>query len=468
MSNPNIVYIFFDDLGYGDISYLNPESKIQTPNMDRLSAEGMCFTDVHSCSAVCSPSRYGVLTGRYCWRTRLQNGVLNGYSEPLIEPDRLTVASLLKQHGYHTACIGKWHVGLNWTRKKGVQHLEDYRLGWDRGEAIDFTRPFTGGPCDLGFDYFYGISASLDMPPYVYLENNHTICAPTARAPQGLFGREGHAAPGLKPEHVIPDLTKKAVSFIEETAADKQPFFLYYPVTGPHTPIAPNKAFTGKSQAGKYGDFVVECDWAVGQIIDAVEKAGATDNTLFIVTSDNGPERFMHARKEEYNHYSAYHFRGCKRDNWEGGHRIPFIARWPEKVAAGSFSNEIICLTDLIATAADIVGHSLPENASEDSCSILPVLTSQNATSIREATVHHSSKGEFAIRQGKWKLLLHQSSGGNDYPDDPPDDAPGQLYDMETGYRERENLYAQHPEIVSQLTDLLNQYKMRGRSVPIA
>ena len=258
MPNPNIVYIFFDDLGYGDISYLNPESKIQTPNIDRLSADGMCFTDVHSCSAVCSPSRYGVLTGRYCWRTRLQNGVLNGYSEPLIEPDRITVASLLKKQGYHTACIGKWHVGLNWTRKKGVQHLEDYRLGWDRGEAIDFTQPFTGGPCDLGFDYFYGISASLDMPPYVYLENNRTICEPTARAYRGLFGREGHAAPGLKPEHVIPDLTKKAVSFIEETAADKQPFFLYYPVTSPHTPIAPNKAFTGKSQAGKYGDFVVE------------------------------------------------------------------------------------------------------------------------------------------------------------------------------------------------------------------
>ncbi|MCY3019831.1 MAG: arylsulfatase, partial [Planctomycetota bacterium] len=369
---PNVIYILADDLGYGDISCLNKNSKIPTPNIDRLAAEGISFTDAHSASAVCTPTRYGVLTGRYCWRTSLKKGVLYGYSPPLIEPTRMTVASLLKQHGYDTACIGKWHLGLTWARKDGVAAG---KLA-ENGEDVDFTKPIKGGPTELGFDHFYGISASLDMPPYTYIENARVVKLPTEQAGKGEFGRAGLKAPGFEAVNVLPDLTKKAVEFIDGHAADKpaRPFFLYFPVNAPHTPIAPADMAKGKSQAGKYGDFVAEVDWTVGEVMKCLERNKLGANTLLIVTSDNGssPHGFPEEDVKKYDHQTSYHFRGRKSDAWDGGHHIPFIARWPGKVKAGSVSDEIICLNDLMATCAALVGAKLPDGAGEDSYNILP------------------------------------------------------------------------------------------------
>ncbi len=467
---PNIVYILADDLGYGDVSHLNPQSKIKTPNIDRLAAEGITFTDAHAPDAVCTPTRYGVLTGRYCWRTRLKKGVLWGYSPPLVEKDRMTVASLLKSRGYYTACVGKWHLGVDWktTDAKPPSHAIF-------AKNVDYTAPVRGGPTDVGFDYFFGIAASLDMPPYVYIENDRPVEKPVARweksdSKHGYL-RTGPAMEGVKPEDVLPDLTEKSVDIIAQHAKNRgdKPLFLYFPLTAPHTPIAPAEKFSGASKAGDYGDFVAQVDWTVGRVADALDKAGLDRNTLLIVTSDNGPEFFMHKRKEKYGHYSAYHFRGCKRDNWEGGHRMPLVARWPGRIKPGGKSGELVSLTDLLATAADVVGAEMPGDAGEDSISMLPVmLGDESALPAREAMVHHSSNGRFAVRRGRWKLLLHPGSGGNKYASGPnavkPGDPKIQLYDMSTDPQERHNLQDEHPEIVAELTELLGQYRKSGRS----
>ena len=462
LGKPNIIYILADDMGFGDLACQNPDSKIPTPNLDRIASQGMRFTDAHSGSAVCTPTRYGVLTGRYCWRTRLIRGVLGGFSPPLIAPKRMTVASLMKQSGYATCCIGKWHLGLEWPAKSRP----------DDPREIDYTKPIERGPTTLGFDNFFGISASLDMPPYVYIRNDRAVVVPTARA-KG-FGRPGPKAPGLSPEDVLPALTKEAVAWIEKKAELRlrKPVFMYFPLTAPHTPIAPNKQFLGKSKAGRYGDFVVEVDWCVGQVMRALEKAGLADNTLLIFTSDNGPERMAQGRIRQHKHRSMGQYRGMKRDIWDGGHRIPFLARWPGKIRPGSTSDRTTCLTDLIATCADILGKKLPKDAGEDSYSILPALLGADAGKpIREATVHHSSKGMFAIRQGRWKLVLGPGSGGNRYPSGPnalkKGDPSGQLYDMTADESEKKNLYNEHPEIVERLTALLEKYKRQGHSRPM-
>lgn len=470
---PNIVYILADDLGYGDLSCLNPESKIQTPTIDRLASEGMILTDVHSGSAVCTPTRYGILTGRYAWRTRLKSGVLWGYSPPLIEEGRLTVASFLQEQGYRSAVIGKWHLGLGW-------HTTDGNPPSDRqdepGIHVDFTKLIQKGPNAYGFDYFFGIPASLDMDPYVYMENDRVVELPTLttethKPGQPDFWRGGKIAPGFKHIEVLEKLTEKAVGFIEDHVQNHpaRPFFLYFPLPAPHAPVLPNLAFQGKSQAGTYGDFVVEVDWTVEQVLQALARLDIAGNTLVLFTSDNGPERFMLRRKEEYNHYSAHFYRGMKRDVWEGGHRVPFIARWPGNIKAGTQSDETLCLTDLMATVADILDIALPENTGEDSYSMLPALLGQPLEDpLREATVHHSSQGEFAIRHGPWKLCLTPNSGGNRYPEGPnapgPDDPPMQLYNLVEDPGETRNLYDWHPEIVARLSSLLERYKTSGRS----
>ncbi|MHC4573326.1 MAG: sulfatase-like hydrolase/transferase [Planctomycetota bacterium] len=462
---PNIVFIMADDLGYGDVTCLNSGSKIPTPNIDRMAAAGMLLADAHSGSAVCTPTRYGILTGRYCWRTRLKKGVLWGYSEPLIEPERLTVASLLKRRGYRTACVGKWHLGLGWATTDGQKPNRN---------NVDYTKPIKGGPTALGFDYFFGIPASLDMDPYVYIENDRVSAPATEiveKSPWPEFYRSGPASPDFNHQGVMPILTKKAVEFIEKHQARSpgRPFFLYFPLTAPHTPILPTKRFQGKSKAGKYGDFVVQVDWTVGQVTNALDKHGIADDTLIIFTSDNGPEKGMEQRIEEYAHHSSYHFRGKKRDIWDGGHRIPFIASWPARIRPNTVSDQTICLTDLMATAAEIVGDKLADNAAEDSYSILPAMLDENLREpIREAVVHHSSKGEFAIRQGQWKLILCKGSGGNRYKTGPnaikEDDPPGQLYNMQDDYSEKRNLYNDRPEIVERLSNLLQKYKQQGHS----
>ena len=465
-NKPNIVFIMADDMGYGDLGCYNKKSKIPTPNMDRLAAEGMRFTDAHSPSAVCTPTRYGVLTGRYCWRSRLKSGVLGGYSPALIDTERMTVSSMLKQYGYSTACIGKWHLGLGNAKK------------------TDYDKPLVPGPNALGFDYFYGIPASLDMTPYCYIENERPVEKPTLTIEEGKasedgWWRAGAIAPGFKHVEVLPKLTEKAVKYIDDhtkTSPDK-PFFMYFPLPAPHCPIAPADFVKGKSKAGGYGDFVVEVDWTVGQVVKALQRNGLTGNTLIFLTSDNGSpgrtkiKRDPYSIIEIYGHYPNGDLRGIKADAWDGGHREPFIARWPGRIPAGTTNDEIICLTDLMATCAAIVGAKLPENAAEDSFNILPALSGQKLNKpIREAIVHHSSIGIFSIRQGKWKLILGLGSGGFTKPqriEPEPGGPAGQLYNLEDDLAESNNLWSKHPEIVERLTKLLEKYKEQGRTRPI-
>ena len=462
-SRPNIIFIMADDLGYGDVSCYNPDSKIQTPNMDLMASQGKIFLDAHTPSAVCTPTRYGVLTGRYPWRSELKQGVLWGYSAPLITPERLTIASMLKQADYNTAVVGKWHLGLDWSFTVEDESLKNAKDYVKVGNSVDFNQPFSGGPLDLGFDYFYGMAASWDMPPYVWLENNMATVLPTEITRE--MGRKGHASPGMKPEHALPELTKKSVELIHQYSNQDSPFFLYFPLPSPHDPIAPNDEFIGTSEAGEYGDFVVETDWVLGQIIQALDEAGISENTLLIFTSDNGPERHMIKRKTEYNHYSSGILKGCKRDNWEGGHRVPFLAKWPGKIEAGSKSHEVISLVDMIATFSDIAKTTIPQKYAEDSYSILSELNGTNNDSpIREATIHASSSGRFAIRKGDWKLMMHLGSGGNKY--ELTDSSEIQLFNLKDDLSEEYNLHKENPQIVNELKALLEKYIVEGRSTP--
>ncbi len=454
---PNIVYILADDLGYGDIGCLNADGKIPTPHVDRLAKEGMVFTDAHSNSAVCTPTRYGILTGRYCWRTHLKSGVLWGYSPSLIEEGRETVASVLKRHGYATACVGKWHLGLG------------------REEKTDYDKPLRPGPNDIGFDYFFGIPASLDMVPYCYVENDRPTMQPTdtvEASPSPAFWRGGPISPDFKHVEVMDKFLDKTVEFIDRCARETpgRPFFVYMPLAAPHTPIVPTERFAGKSGIGVYGDFVMQIDWTVGQVVAALERNGVADDTLIIFTSDNGcsPQADYKALAE-HGHNPSYVFRGHKADIFEGGHRIPFIVRWPGRIRAGSRCDETICLTDLMATAAEIVGEKLPHDAGEDSVSILDVLLGrEHGRPLREATVHHSIDGSFSIRQDKWKLELCAGSGGWSYPR--PEAAkklglpPVQLYDLSKDIGEKNNVYSEHPEVVERMMELLEKYKRQGHS----
>jgi len=463
---PNIIFIMADDMGYGDLGCYNKNSKIPTPNMDALAADGIRFTDAHSPSAVCTPTRYGVLTGRYCWRSRLKRGVLNGYSPALIDTQRMTVASLLKEQGYATACIGKWHLGLGSDKR------------------ADFSKALVPGPNDLGFDYFYGIPASLDMPPYCYVENDRVVDEPTLTIEAGKsnedgWWRKGAISPGFKHVEVLPHLTKKAVDYIggHVIKSPDKPFFMYFPLPAPHCPIAPADFVRGRSRAGGYGDFVVEVDWTVGQVVRALQRNGLADNTLIMVTSDNGsPGRTKLDRAHSsivklYDHHPSGELRGIKADVWDGGHREPFVARWPGKIPAGTVSDELVCLTDLMATCAAIVGAKMPDDAGEDSYNILPALFDQKRSEpIREAVVHHSLSGVFCIRQGKWKLILGRGSGGFSRPKSikpKPGEPEGQLYNMEEDLAESRNLWNENPEIVERLTNLLEKYEEQGHSRPI-
>ncbi|MDP7638095.1 MAG: arylsulfatase [Candidatus Hydrogenedentes bacterium] len=470
-SKPNIVFILADDMGYGDVAALNKDSKIPTPNMDRLANEGMIFTDAHSGSAVCTPTRYGILTGRYCWRTRMKSGVLGGYSKPLIPVDRMTVASLLKAQGYNTACFGKWHLGWEWQLSRDNANPEN----WDQEfGAVDYSKSIEHGPTTRGFDHFFGIPASLDMAPYVYVENDRVTAVPDTEIKGSggkRFWRKGPIAPDFKHIEVMATLTEKAGRYIDAQSTDK-PFFVYFPLTAPHKPILPSKQFQGKSGMNEWGDFVMEVDWTVGQVMDALRRNCLKNNTLIIVTSDNGATPGADfAELAQFGHDPSYIFRGHTADIFEGGHRIPFIARWPGRVKPGSSSNETICLTDLIATVAGIVGATLPDDAGEDSVSILPALDGKRLSEpLREATVHHSIQGAFSIRQGKWKLELCRGSGGWSNPKPGAENAKGlppvQLYDLSADIAETTNLQDKYPEVVESMTALLQQYVARGRSTP--
>ena len=464
---PNIVYILADDLGYGDVRILNPNGKIPTPHLDAMAGQGMIFTDAHSGSAVCTPTRYGILTGRYCWRTRLGKGVLGGWSRHLIAEDRVTVASFLKSNGYRTGCFGKWHLGMDWSVAGNEDPGDEINPAIDP-KIVDYSRPIQHGPNAAGFDVYFGISASLDMPPFVFIENDRATALPTATK---KWLRAGPAAPDFEAVDVLPTVTRHAADFIAREARSGAPFFVYLPLNSPHTPIVPSPEFAGKSGLNPYADFVMQTDAAVGEILRAIEAAGATTRTLVIFTSDNGcspsanfPELLAKG------HNPSHIFRGHKADIFEGGHRIPFLVRWPGVVKAGSQCGQTVCLTDLLATTADILGVALPPTAGEDSVSLMPLLRETARAPVREATVHHSINGSFSIRQGHWKLELCPDSGGWSKPRPGSKDAQGlppvQLYAMDSDIGETANVAAEHPDVVEKLTRLMQSYVDRGRSTP--
>jgi len=466
---PNIVFVLADDLGYGDVKALNPDGKIATPNMDRLAAEGMAFTDAHGSASVCSPARYSILTGRYNWRSRLQSGVLGGVSPHLIDPARLTVPALLKQHGYTTACIGKWHLGMDWTPKDpaALPFGDSARTADPR--TVDYTKPIANGPNALGFDYFFGIAASLDMPPYAFIENTRVTELPTVE--KQWAHRQGPAAPDFEAVDVVPTLVRHAVDYVDARAQSGEPFFLYLPLTSPHTPLVPSPEWRGKSGINAYADFVMETDWALGEVLHALDRDGLAQSTLVIFASDNGAAPAADFKElAAHGHNPSYVFRGRKSDIWDGGHRIPFVVRWPGKVQPESTSREVVGLGDLLATCADIVGATLPDDAGEDSVSILPALLGRSSGRVHEAIVHHSVEGQFSIREGEWKLEMCPGSGGNSKPIDPTAARKGfpavQLYDMATDVGETHNLEAEQPAVVERLTTLLEHYVAAGRSTP--
>ena len=480
-AKPNFIYVLCDDLGYGDVKCLNPQGKIPTPQLDKLATGGMIFTDVHSSSSVCTPTRYGLMTGRYNWRSKLQSGVLGGLSPRLIEPGRLTVAQLLKDHGYHTAAIGKWHLGMDWVKKTG-QTVADLNIESPaQVHSVDYAQPFKNGPTSVGFDYYFGISASLDMVPYTFLENDRVTKLPTVEKEFPMFlGRDqgkcrrGPAAPDFEVEDVLPTLTAKAISYVKSRApAAKagQPFFLYLPLASPHTPVAPTKEWQGKSGLNHYADFVMQTDHSIGQVLAELDQQGIADNTLVIVTSDNGcsPQADFPGLLAKGHNPSA-EYRGHKADIFDGGHRVPFLVRWPARVKAGGKSDQLLCLTDFMATAADIIGTKLPVAAAEDSVSFLSVLLGTAKAPLREAVVHHSINGSFSLRQGQWKLALCRDSGGWSEPRPGNAKAAGlpsvQLFDLAKDIGEQTNLAAQHPEVVTRLTKLLEKYVADGRSTP--
>lgn len=462
-AKPNIVIILADDLGYGDVQILNPQrGKIATPHFDRIARDGMTFTDAHSGSSVCSPTRYGLLTGRYAWRTRLQRGVLDNYVEPLIATDRLTLPRMLQQQGYHTGCIGKWHLGYTIeggqaAPKKKVEgagagrkkNADDGGRTLGRHPGAPLGARTNDGPVTRGFDLFFGF--------------HH------ARMMESVF--ENDRVTELLPAvEMLPRLAARARNYIEERAKSGKPFFLYLPLSSPHTPIVPSAAWRGKSGLGSYADFVMETDWAAGEVLAALEQAGVADNTLVIATSDNGCSPAAGTDKlEAQGHFASAQYRGYKADIWEGGHRVPFLVRWPARVKRGSRSDALVCLTDLMATAAEIAAVKLPTNAAEDSFSFLPALLAQGRTS-RTTLVHHSINGRFSLREGSWKLELCPGSGGWGRPTDPEATKQGlprvQLYDLSRDSSEQDNQQARQPDRVKRMRAQLEKIVADGRSTP--
>lgn len=460
---PNIIFILADDMGYGDVSYFDNNSKLKTENLDRMAQEGVVFTDAHSSSSVSTPTRYGILTGRYNWRSTLKNNVLYGYDKALIPADRETMASMLRKNGYTTAGIGKWHLGWDW---------DNIDAGKDK---VDFSKPVQNGPTTRGFDYFYGFCGSLDMAPYVYIENDMPTSLPdreTVNEGKYSWWRKGPTGADFVHEEVLPNLVDRACNYIKEKAKADQPYFLYLPLPAPHTPILPTEEFRGKSGIGEYGDFVLMVDAMVGKVLQAVKESGEDGNTIVVFTTDNGCSPAAGIKEmEAQGHRPNSIYRGHKADLFDGGHRIPCILRWPE----GTKPHEVrqtVCLTDFYATFAAINGYKLMDSEGEDSYNLLPAIVSETEIDpIREATVHHSIDGQFTIRQGDWKLLLSASSGGWSAPT--PTDTlaldslpPIQLYNMKDDPSETTNVEAEHPEIVSRLRALMAKYVREGRSTP--
>jgi len=469
---PNIVIIYADDMGYGDLAYQNSQSKIPTPHLDQLASEGMHFTDAHSSSGICSPSRFALLTGTYHWRR--QHGIVGAFGEPFFRDSDVTLPELLKEKGYATATIGKWHLGWNWTFKNepSGEVMQWGRLRtFYRPEDVDWSVPVTGGPLDRGFDYYFG-DGTINFPPYTWMENDRILTPPTEEMDINDIGfetkegawefRPGPKAAGWNPYDVLPTLTERTVAWIDEHDA-ANPFFLYFALPSPHAPIIPNDEFDGTSQAGAYGDFMVQTDWVVGQVLEALKKNGLEKNTLVLFSSDNGPEGYAWQRAETYGHFSMGDFRGLKRDVWEGGHHVPFLIKWPEKIEAGSVSDEVISQVDIMATLASIVGVELPENAAPDSYDFSPILKGESYPSpLRETTIHNTYESIWAIRKGDWLYIDSPTGGHRELPASFKElrgysdfETDGLLFNMKDDPEQRVNLYLEYPEIATELSNLL-------------
>jgi arylsulfatase A len=474
---PNILVIYADDLGYGDVQCYNPErGRIPTPHIDKLAAQGMRFTDGHSSSGVCSPSRYTLLTGRYHWRTRLQSGIVPLWGAPLIAPDRMTIGTLAKQHGYRTACIGKWHLGWDWPipqeraalckeKPKGDATASDaQRAVWQEV----FSQPIGGGPVTRGFDFYFGTDVP-NHPPFCFIENDRSVGIPTAFLSARLVGNnqasiQGPALADWTLEPILPALGDRAATFIAESAQKQEPWLLYLPLTSPHTPLSVNEEWKGKSGLNLYADFVMETDALVGRVLDALEKSGEAENTLVIFTSDNGCAPYIGMSDlEKMDHYPSGPLRGAKADAWEGGHRVPFIVRWPGTVKPGSVCDQLVQQSDLIATFAELLGTKLPDNAGEDSVSLMPLFKGSNQP-VRENAVSASIGGTPALRSGSWKYIPAPGSGGWGKGGD--QSQPVQLYNLSDDLGETKNLAAAMPEKVAEMNALLEKLITEGRSTP--
>ncbi len=467
---PNIVVVLADDFGVGDIQAHYPANKIPTPHLDRMVKEGMSFTDAHSPSAVCTPTRYGLLTGRYSWRTRLQEWVLAAYEPPLISAGRPTVPGVLRDHGYQTAMIGKWHLGWEWAGPQ-PSLMTEVRNG-QKALEWDFTKPVAQGPTARGFDYYFGVDLP-NMPPFSYIENDTVDPLPTDRyvydesegvvMPRGFEGSP--MAPGWRFREIVPELTNRAVDQVHRLAKLDQPFFLFYSMTSPHEPVSPSTAFMNQSGIAPIADFVMETDWSAGQVLQAVDDAGIADKTVVIFTADNGHSHYTGWDElVEAGHMPSGPFRGHKGDIWEGGHRVPLLVRWPGKVAAGSTSSHLVSLTDLFATSLDMIGAGLPASGAEDSMSFLPAMLGEPSGSARQSLVSHSNEGEFAYRDGPWKLVFRRS-------DPSLQKSRGQatvaeLYNLETDIAEAHDLASEHPDMVGDLTRRFDDLIARGASRP--
>lgn len=469
--HPNIVIIYADDMGYGDVSYQNKEAKLQTPNIDKLANEGMAFTDAHSSSGICSPSRFALLTGQYHWRR--MHDIVWAFGPSVFKKDEFTIPRMLKEKGYSTACVGKWHLGWDWEFSSEPEQLKYGRTC--SPEQLVTDQAIKDGPLAQGFDYYFG-DGTINFPPYAFVENDRFVEAPTVDldlsgkdVPEGHWEfRPGPMVKDWNPYDVLPALTKKAEEYIGKQSKG-QPFFLYFALPCPHAPIIPNKEFVGKSNAGAYGDFVVQTDDVVGRVVKALEKAGLEENTLIIFSSDNGPELYAYDRVRNFNHRSMGELRGLKRDTWEGGHRVPFVVKWPGKIKPATKCNQVISQIDIASTISAIVGYELSDQEAVDSYNLMPLLKGRKLkTTFREATVQNTWPDRYAIRVGDWVLIDSYSGEHTKMPKWYSEKAkyetyqktnPGLLYNLKEDPSQHNNLFEKYPERVKKMRELLKKYK---------
>ena len=471
-SRPNIVILYADDMGFGDLGVQNPESKIPTPNLDNLAAQGTRFTDAHSSSGVCTPSRYAMLHGRYHWRKF--HGIVNSFDQPILDDERMTLAELLKTKDYKTACIGKWHLGWDWNaiKRSGAELTKSPEKGQDgfAPSAFDWSKPIPGGPLSHGFDYYFGDDVP-NFPPYAWFENDRVITEPSVplSTPKATAEGSWEARPGPSVKDwdfwaVMPKLTEKAVEWIGQQKQD-EPFFLYFPFTSPHAPIVPTQDFVGKSKAGGFGDFVTQTDSTVGRVLQALRNSGFDQNTVVIFSADNGPEHYAYDRVQNFQHRSMGPLRGLKRDIWEGGHRVPFIIRWPGIVPSGKVNDGLLSQIDIFATVASVVGAGIPVGSAGDSYNQLSFIKGESA-SARETLIHNTNANGYAVRNGDWVLIAAKTGAVSKVPTwfdvtngYTKNTHPGELYNLRDDLAQQHNLYAERPDKVQELSMLLEQVR---------